>query len=78
MQADSGQCRTAALTYQEKRLDEQTRRGYRVNYEILRIGVRTGVPCGLRVVGPRRLCRPSAIPTDAVSANCAEYPYCLG
>jgi len=77
-EAVSLSCRTAVLIYQEKRLDRQTRWGYRVNHEILRIGVRPAVPCCLHVVGPRRLCRPSAIPSDTVSVNGAEYLDCLG
>ena len=77
-EAVSLSCRTAVLTDQEKRLDRQTRWGYRVNYEILRIGVRRAVPCRLHIVGPCRLCRPGAIPTDTVRVNGAEYPNCLG
>src|ERR1035437_9301877 len=77
-EAVSLSCRTAGLTDQEKRLDRQTRWGYRVNDEILRIGVRPAVPCYLHVVGPRGLCRPGAIPTDTARVNSAECPNCLG
>ncbi len=71
-------CRTAVLAHPEKRLDRHTRQSYRVNYEILRIGVGPAVPCCLHVVGAGGLCRFGAVPTDTTSVNCAEYTNCLG